>query len=91
MLVGSKGRLPGLSCGLPLNVLKKQFWARGGRSRVFVSIFYTPAVTLRFKWKPGRRPPHMTGRSMSTVAQGGLEPLTSSPRSDFTTLSSLIG
>ena len=65
-------RPPALSCGLPSNVKPAQnsiFFPLGGRSRGFVPIFYTPAAKC-IQQKPGRRPPHIVGRSVSTVRQG---------------------
>ena len=41
-----------------------------GDDRELGSVFHTPAVNCIFNRKPGRRPPHIIGHSVSTLHQG---------------------
>lgn len=61
-------RLPALSCGLPSNQLKNIFLARWETIEELCLCF--PHATLQMKQKPGRRSPHVTGRSVTTLYQG---------------------
>ena len=80
-------KLPVLSCGLPSRPLKTMFFASWERIESVCLSFLHSHPQMRLKQKPDRRPSQNTGRRVSAVHQGGTEPLTSSPRSEFTTLS----
>ena len=62
-----------------------------GDDRQFFSEFSTHQPPNALYQKPDRRPPQITGRRVSALyTKGGSEPLTSSPCSEFTTLSLIV-
>ena len=76
-----------LPCGLPSHPLKIMFSPVGRRLRVFVSVFFTPAAKCVFNRSliGARHKSRAVERALYT--KGASEPLTSSPRSELTTLS----
>ena len=80
-------RLLVLSYGLPSHPLKILFFARWETMESFCLTLLHTSRQMCYYQKLDRRPPKITGRRVSAVHQGGSEPLTSSPRSEFTTLS----
>ena len=78
-------RLLVLSCGLPSNPLNILVFSM---LEEFCLCFPHTSRRMYFYQKPGQHPPNVTGRIVSTVHQGWVgAPVTSSPHSDFTTLS----
>ena len=65
-------RLPALSCGLPSNLLNllRDIFAPLGDDRDCLSLFSAHQPPNAFQQKPGRGPPHTTGRSVGTAHHG---------------------
>ena len=69
MLIHDLGRerLPALSFGLPPNLLLFFLPVRGWPKVLVPDVYTLPAAILFVLQKPGRRPPHITDRSVSAV------------------------